>query len=75
MSPTREETIKSFNSYVNMTTSELEAWLADPECHKAGTGVGIESGHRILEILKKNPKKDEAKYDEDDIEHMRKVVA
>jgi hypothetical protein len=33
------------------------------------------SGRKIIEILEKNPKKDPSKYDEDDISHMRKVVA
>ena len=32
------------------------------------------SGRKIIEILKKNPKKDPSKYDEDDLPHMRKVV-
>ena len=31
------------------------------------------SGRKIIEILKKNPKKDPENYDEDDIAHMRKV--
>lgn len=33
------------------------------------------SGRKIIEILEKNPKKDPSKYDEEDIGHMRKVVA
>ena len=33
------------------------------------------SGRKIVEILKKNPKKDPSKYDEDDIAHMRRVAA
>lgn len=33
------------------------------------------SGRKIIEILKKNPKKDPSKYDEEDIQHMRKVAA
>lgn len=33
------------------------------------------SGRKIIQILEKNPKKDPEKYDEDDIQHMRKVVA
>jgi hypothetical protein len=33
------------------------------------------SGRKIIEILQKNPNKDPEKYDEDDIAHMRKVVA
>jgi Protein of unknown function (DUF3140) len=30
------------------------------------------SGRKIVEILKKNPNKDPDKYDEEDIEHMRR---
>ena len=33
------------------------------------------SGRKIIQILEKNPDKDPEKYDEDDIAHMRKVVA
>lgn len=44
---------------------------------KAGNFDGLTtfSGRKIIEILKKNPKKDPEKYDEDDIAHMRKVAA
>ena len=33
------------------------------------------SGRKIIQILERNPKKDPSKYDEEDIQHMRKVVA
>ena len=33
------------------------------------------SGRMIVEILKRNPSRDPEKYDEEDIPHMRKVVA
>ena len=33
------------------------------------------SGRQIVDILKKNPDKDPDQYDEDDIAHMRRVVA
>ena len=60
----KEEVIAQFNEEVNMTMEELETWLEDPKSEEAGTGVGIESGHKIVEILKKNPAKDPEKYDE-----------
>ena len=60
----REEVIQEFNADVNMTADELAAWLEDPQSEEAGTGVGLESGHRILEILRKNPEKEAEKYDE-----------
>ncbi|KAI1791005.1 hypothetical protein LXA43DRAFT_459338 [Ganoderma leucocontextum] len=70
----KEEVIAQFNEEVNMTAEELEAWLEDPKSATAGTGVGVESGHKIVEILKKNPTKDPEKYGEEDLAHMRKVV-
>ncbi|TBU21496.1 hypothetical protein BD311DRAFT_772022 [Dichomitus squalens] len=74
MVKSKEDVIAQFNEEVNMTVEELEAWLEDPKSLKAGTGVGIESGHKIIEILRKNPTRDPEKYDEEDLEHMRKVV-
>lgn len=35
----------------------------------------IGSGRKMIEILKKNLKKDPSSYEEDDIGHMRKVVS
>jgi hypothetical protein len=36
---------------------------------------GRNSGRKIVEILKKNPKKDPSEYDQGDIAHMRKEAA
>jgi hypothetical protein len=58
------ELIALFNEQVNMSADELETWLDDPQSRKAGTGVGIESGRRIVEILRKNPSKSPDGYDE-----------
>lgn len=33
------------------------------------------SGRKIVAILEKNPNKDANEYDDEDIQHMRKVVA
>jgi len=57
------EILELFNEQVNMTADELEAWLDDPQSGKAGTGVGIESGRRIVEILRKNPGRKSDGYD------------
>ena len=38
-------------------------------------GPGHESGRKIVDILQRNPKKQEDKYTEEDIQHMRKVVS
>jgi len=75
--------IEEFNELVNMDSDELEAWLKEEDSAGAGwkkadeTGetIGHESGRMIVEILKRNPSRDPEKYDEEDIPHMRKVVA
>ena len=64
MTKTDAEVIALFNEQVNMSADELETWLDDPQSRKAGTGVGIESGRRIVEILRKNPEKNPDGYDE-----------
>lgn len=38
-----------------------------------GETIGHESGRKIIKILEKNPKKDPSKYEEEDVQHMRKV--
>ncbi|MCJ1463305.1 hypothetical protein MMC07_001911 [Pseudocyphellaria aurata] len=78
-----ETVIKEFNELVNMTADELENWLKEEQSQESGWGkddetdetVGHESGRNIIEILKKNPSKDPDKYDQEDVAHMRKVVA
>lgn len=60
----QNEVIQEFNVQNNMTVDELQAWLNNPQSKKAGTGVGIESGNKIVEILKKNPSKDPELYDD-----------
>jgi Protein of unknown function (DUF3140) len=64
MGKTDAEVIALFNEQVNMTADELETWLDDPQSREAGTGVGIESGRRIVEILRKNPDKKPDGYGE-----------
>ncbi|PWN90567.1 hypothetical protein FA10DRAFT_267020 [Acaromyces ingoldii] len=75
-----EEVIEEFNELVNMSASELEKWLKTDSSESSGWGdgdetVGHESGRKIVDILKRNPKKDPSKYTEEDIAHMRKVVS
>jgi predicted Co/Zn/Cd cation transporter (cation efflux family) len=62
---------------VNMTPSQLEAWLETEESRSVGQkesgsdeSVGHRSGRRIIEIL--NTKRDDLA--DDDVEHMHKVV-
>jgi hypothetical protein len=58
----KQEVINKFNEQVNMSASELRIWLDSPESRKAGTGVGIESGNKIVDILTRNPNKDPSDY-------------
>ncbi|KAF4873248.1 hypothetical protein CGCSCA1_v007477 [Colletotrichum siamense] len=81
----KEEVISEFNEYVNMTAEELESWLKSGDSNSAGwpkddaegdgETVGHDSGRNIVEILKANPDKKEDEYTDDQVEHMRKVVA
>ncbi|KAI9889017.1 MAG: hypothetical protein M1814_006075 [Vezdaea aestivalis] len=74
---------REFNELVNMTAQELEDWLKEESSTGAGwqkedgsgETIGHESGRKIIEILKKNPDKDPDKYEDEDIDHMRRVVA
>ncbi|KAF3040856.1 hypothetical protein E8E11_007467 [Didymella keratinophila] len=75
--------IEEFNELVNMSAKELQDWLGQDESAGAGWSkddgsgetIGHDSGRKIVAILEKNPKKDPSKYEQDDIDHMRKVVA
>lgn len=72
-----------FREVVNMSPKELEDWLETEdsqsvgwtgEGNKQGSGgeesVGHQSGRRIVEIKRKKV----SDYDEDDYDHMKKVV-
>ncbi|ORY89140.1 hypothetical protein BCR35DRAFT_300968 [Leucosporidium creatinivorum] len=82
MTKSDSQVIEEFQSYVNMTPEELEEWLETEESQTAGwsasgegEAVGHQSGRKIIEILRKNPKGKPDDYDEEDIKHMRKVAA
>ncbi|KAL1634396.1 hypothetical protein SLS56_002406 [Neofusicoccum ribis] len=69
-----ETVIEEFNELVNMSAKELKDWLGSEESTGSGWSKD-DGGRKIVKILEKNPKKDPEQYDEDDIDHMRKVVA
>jgi hypothetical protein len=77
------EVIREFNDLVNMTAAELEKWLKSDDSQSAGwpkedadgETVGHDSGKKIVDILQANPGKEPDKYTEDDVSHMRRVVA
>ncbi|GAB7364426.1 hypothetical protein MBLNU230_g4967t1 [Neophaeotheca triangularis] len=72
---------REFNEIVNMTADELETWLQQEDSSGSGQAkddgetVGHESGRKIIDILSRNPNKEPGKYEEEDLQHMRKVVA
>ncbi|BFZ54796.1 hypothetical protein PYCC9005_001833 [Savitreella phatthalungensis] len=81
----RDEIISQFFEYVNVSKSELEAWLKTSESKEAGwTGsdggdgesVGHESGREIVSILSSGTSAaDASKFSEDEVAHMKKVNA
>ena len=76
----RDKVRKQFAEAVNMTTSELKAWLATKESRSvgwkapdgkgSGESIGHVSGRRIVSILGKAGND----LTDDDYAHMRKVV-
>jgi hypothetical protein len=77
MAKSDEQVMEEFGEAVNMSRKELEEWLETDESKDVGQkdggdeSKGHESGRRIVEILEKN----EDDIDQDDIDHMRRVVS
>ena len=77
MAKSDEQVVEEFNEAVNMSRKELEDWLETDESKSVGQSdgggesKGHESGRKIVEILGKN----KGDYDQDDLEHMRRVVS
>ena len=75
MAGDRDGVEQDFETAVNMTAKEIEAWLDTEESRSVGDGDGGEStghrsGRRIVKILRKK-KSDRS---DADLEHMRKVA-
>ncbi|MEO6114695.1 MAG: DUF3140 domain-containing protein [Sphingomicrobium sp.] len=73
----RPRIAKQFAEAVNMEPSEIVEWLAGDESRKVGfkregesESIGHASGRRIVAVLSKRM----ADLDDDDFDHMRKVV-
>lgn len=75
MAKSDEQVVEEFDEAVNMSRKELEEWLRTEESQEVGQkdgggeSKGHESGRGIVEILDKD------EYDEDDLDHMRRVVS
>jgi hypothetical protein len=65
-----ETTYKEFGEAVNMTPAALASWLKTDESREAGTGVGHESGEKIVAIRHKK----KTELTDADYAHMAKVV-
>ena len=66
---------RRFHAAVNMTATEIEAWLRTPESRAVGfrrpgatSSVGHQSGRKIVRLLREGPKTTA------DYAHMRKVA-
>lgn len=73
----RAQTVRDFDKAVNMTAAKLTAWLKTEQSREVGVthegeheSVGHQSGRRIIALLGKR----HAELDDEDLEHMRKVV-
>ncbi|RAL03921.1 DUF3140 domain-containing protein [Aspergillus ibericus CBS 121593] len=77
----KDTVIGEFNTLVNMTPNELREWLKDTQSqssgwsNESGETIGHESGRKIVSILEHNPSKDPSSYTDQDVDHMRRVVA
>lgn len=73
----QEETYQRFKELVNMTPSELEAWLDTEESNNTGMdsgdgeAVGHKSGKAIVNILQKH----KADLTEEDYDQMHRVIS
>ncbi len=68
---------RDFHAHVNLSASELEAWLVSPESQSVGwrgpgmsESVGHASGRAIVTILRTPPEQ----LNPAQLQHMRKVV-
>lgn len=72
-----DEIYAAFTDKVNMSPSEIEAWLDTEESKSVGQdsgdgeSIGHKSGEKIIAIKKKH----KADLDEEDYSHMQKVVS
>jgi len=71
------KTIAEFREAVNMTASELSAWLRADESQEVGQkkgdneSTGHQSGRQIVELLVKK----QADYDDDDLTQMHHTIS
>ncbi len=71
------KTFAEFREAVNMTASELAAWLKTDESQEVGQkngdseSTGHRSGRRIVELLGKK----QAEYDDDDLTQMHRTIS
>jgi hypothetical protein len=72
LSHRHKDSILSFTLY---SPKLALTWLHRSKDDGSGETIGHDSGRKIIAILEKNPKKDPSKYEQNDIDHMRKVVA
>ncbi|BAC91187.1 DUF3140 domain-containing protein [Gloeobacter violaceus] len=77
MTTDQKTIVADFQQVVNMSSKEIERWLATKESQSVGQkqdeseSIGHQSGKKIIQILdKKGPD-----YTDDDVQHMQRVVS
>lgn len=76
LKPQQQKILDNFQAAVNMTASEIKAWLKTKESNSVGQKdrqgkiKGRKSGKKIIKILNK----EQSKYQEKDFKQMKKVV-
>jgi hypothetical protein len=73
-----EQVREEFREAVNMDADELKEWLETDESKSVGQsddGGGESKGHESGRMIVKILEKDDEDIDQDDVEHMRRVVS
>ena len=78
MAKSDEQVRKEFQDAVNMDADELKEWLETDESKSVGQsddGGGESKGHESGRMIVKILEKDDEDIDQDDVDHMRRVVS
>ncbi|UFP95104.1 DUF3140 domain-containing protein [Gloeobacter morelensis] len=77
MTTDQKTIVADFQQVVNMSSKEIERWLATKESQSVGQkqdeneSIGHQSGKKIIQILDKKT----SDYTDDDMQHMQRVVS
>ncbi|MBW4697800.1 MAG: DUF3140 domain-containing protein [Aphanocapsa lilacina HA4352-LM1] len=77
MTTDQKTIVADFQQVVNMSSKEIERWLATKESQSVGQkqdengSIGHQSGKKIIQILDKK----KSDYTDNDMQHMQRVVS